>query len=185
MSSFDEATFYKYIRNNPYYVKLDSISFGNSVKLYMTSAPPTLKDASILAQELHNKDVSYLLVLLSHEELSRMYGSPQSLYEVYKEGGINTYSYPIDDYSIPSDMRSYAGVIDRLIKILQSGSSIAVHCHGGHGRTGLIAVGTVIRLGNSVDKAYKYVNSIRSVIDTPQQMKFLEEYSKYLQKDKK
>ena len=165
---------------SPYQLDYDEIKFGNNSKILMSSAPPTLKDAHMLAKKLVENEVRYILVLLSNEELLMNYKLHQALFAVYRGYGLKVIHYPIQDFSVPRDLRSFDEVIKKILGILRSGESILVHCQGGHGRTGLIVVGTVIRLGNDPYDAYRYVNAIRDVVETKQQYLFLQKYYRSL-----
>ena len=163
-----------------YQPEYDEIKFGNNSKILMSSAPPTLEDAHKLAKKLVENKVSYVLVLLSNEELLSKYKLHQSLFDAYREYGLKVLHYPIQDFSIPRDLQSFDEVVKKVLGILRSGESILVHCQGGHGRTGLIVVGAIIRLGNDPYDAYQYVNTIRDVVETKQQYLFLQKYYRSL-----
>jgi protein-tyrosine phosphatase len=68
------------------------------------------------------------------------------------------------------------------LNLLKDDNNVLVHCHGGHGRTGIVVVGCLVRLGKGAKEAYRFINKIRSIIDTKQQFRFLDVYERFVSK---
>ena len=120
-------------------------------------------------------------MLLEQHEIDRVKGS-KNILAVYREEGLKVVHYPIEDYQVPKDIPAFNRIIEGILTCLKNKNNVLVHCHGGHGRTGMIAVGCFVRLGKSVDEAYQYIKKIRSIIDTDEQFNFLDKYELWVDK---
>jgi len=78
----------------------------------------------------------------------------------------NYIHYPISDHRVPSEWRSFAKLIIRLsdiIRSLQSGEKMYIHCKGGHGRSGVVVACILCYLykitpSEAISKTTKYHN---------------------------
>lgn len=78
----------------------------------------------------------------------------------------NYIHYPISDHRVPSDWRSFAKLIIRLsdiIRSLQCGEKMYIHCKGGHGRSGVVVACILCYLykitpSEAITKTTKYHN---------------------------
>ena len=162
----------------PQVIRLYPISFPNGSILFMTAAPATIVEAKELAQKALAQRVDTKLVLLEPKEIE-IINKTKSILDIYREAGLRTLYYPIKDYSIPTDIPKFNRLIEVILTLLTQKSNVLVHCHGGHGRTGIVVVGCFIRLGKTTNDAFAIVNKVRSVIDTDEQFEFLYDYEEY------
>lgn len=59
----------------------------------------------------------------------------------------NVIRYPIEDHGVPSDLKSFAVLILKLIRLIKHSSGlIYVHCKGGHGRSGVVVACVLAQL---------------------------------------
>lgn len=78
----------------------------------------------------------------------------------------NYIHYPIFDHRVPSDWKSFAKLIIKLsniIRSLQSGEKMYIHCKGGHGRSGVVVACILCYLykitpSEAITKTTKYHN---------------------------
>jgi protein-tyrosine phosphatase len=93
----------------------------------------------------------------------------------YQALGGRFVAYPIDDYSVPSDLDSFVDLVERIHGALAMGQGVAVHCRGGIGRSGLVASAVLIRDGRSLESAVARVARSRGhpVPETAQQRRWL------------
>jgi protein-tyrosine phosphatase len=77
--------------------------------------------------------------------------------------GIEFISFPIRDRGVPTSTPITRGLIDGLASKLQTGSSVAIHCRAGIGRSSLIAACLLQRLGVESDEAFKMISRARGV----------------------
>jgi len=88
--------------------------------------------------------------------------------------GLRFMSRPIEDMQLPSPtgfLRSINGVA----QILYHGGHVAVHCHAGIGRSGMVAATILGLFGYNVAKAVERVSDARGkkVPDTAEQVAFI------------
>ena len=103
-----------------------------------------------------------LVTLMELHELERL--GVSSLGEIAVAQGLDWYHLPIRDVSVPSaafeaEWKS-AGMALRTR--LLGGESVVVHCRGGVGRTGLVAVRLLVELGEAPASALQRVRAARS-----------------------
>jgi len=84
-------------------------------------------------------------------------------------------SFPITDRGVPSSVRQTAQLVDRVVSLLRNGSSVAIHCRAGIGRSPLIAACVMLKLGFQRDEIFPLLGRARgvSVPDTPAQVQWL------------
>ena len=128
---------------------------------------------------MKDRNIKTAVVLLTNEEMEKWYG--QSLPEFYKEHGMKVIHYPIQDFSFPTSMESFDKLEEKLSEELTK-NDILVHCAGGLGRTGMVIAGLAIYKGHSADEAIQLVRGMRrGSVESPEQEKFLMQYSNSLE----
>lgn len=148
------------------------------------------KEASLIACSLY--DLLYTKDLLPKYNISIIYVliEPQELlkkeYDILKtlhaKHNIIVKRFPIQDYSVPTSFEKFDYFIQSILKDIVKGENVLIHCFGGKGRTGLVLIGLFMRILKSFKKAYKYVTSKRQALDTSEQIDFLFDYEKWLNK---
>ena len=99
------------------------------------------------------------------------------VYDLRAENTDGDYDYnrkhqPIVDNAENQD-ESVQQAIDEVINAYESGKNVYFHCSGGKNRTGTVAIGTLLKLGeaNSIEEAEAKAKGIRSVINVNPEMK--------------
>lgn len=94
--------------------------------------------------------------------------------QIAEAEGIRFISFPIRDRGVPSQADAFR-VLKAIVKLLEQGNTIAVHCRQGIGRSGLIAVGAMIMSGIEADKALDAVSAARGlrVPETADQLEWI------------
>lgn len=90
--------------------------------------------------------------------------------------GMKHIKLPMADRGIPNKAweASWKSVGPEVHSILREGGKICIHCVGGHGRTGTIAVRILVELGMKTLDAIKLVRSVRPrCIESEQQWKYI------------
>ena len=82
--------------------------------------------------------------------------------------------FPIPDFDVPTDPRAFLSLAADVVDMLRKGQCLLVHCAGGIGRSGLLAVTVLMRLGYSREEALLTVRSAQAGPETPEQEEFLE-----------
>jgi NAD-dependent SIR2 family protein deacetylase/ADP-ribosylglycohydrolase/protein-tyrosine phosphatase/TPR repeat protein len=99
--------------------------------------------------------------------------------------GISLIKFPIRDVSVPTSMKSFAKMIREIVRQLNDGKKVVVHCKGGLGRTGLTtACAIVAASGNRISstEAVKMVRQSRpGAVETRQQENFVALFEEYWQ----
>ncbi|MCY9692221.1 protein-tyrosine phosphatase family protein [Paenibacillus alginolyticus] len=73
---------------------------------------------------------------------------------------------PLGDNSEEPEEQLFQQAISHVIEAYKSGKKVGFHCGGGKGRTGTVAVGTLLTLGRaqSIEEAEELAKSIRPVV---------------------
>ncbi|KQX51895.1 protein-tyrosine phosphatase family protein [Paenibacillus sp. Root444D2] len=85
----------------------------------------------------------------------------------FPAGNVEWIQVPLgDNAEVPQD-QLFQQAIDHVIEAYNSGKKVGFHCGGGKGRTGAVAIGTLISLGKSqtIEEAEKIAQSIRPVVN--------------------
>ena len=84
--------------------------------------------------------------------------------------GIGWTHFPVPDYQTPPDDADWPALSTRTRAILWSGGAVAVHCRGGCGRSGMIALRLMVDSGEAPEPALARLRQARPcAIETPAQ----------------
>lgn len=122
---------------------------------------------------LSQEGIDVLVSMLTQEETKEL-GLHRELEEC-EAIGIKFVSLPIPDRSVPSDKDGFLHVVEQLVELVRAGRFLGVHCRAGIGRSSMLAVSVLMRLGWDADKAFYAVESARgcSIPDTPEQRQWV------------
>ena len=82
--------------------------------------------------------------------------------------GIGWQHVPVPDYGVPGDV---AGVVEALSARLAAGQRIALHCMGGCGRSGMLALRLMVATGEAPADALARLRAVRPcAVETPAQL---------------
>jgi len=96
--------------------------------------------------------------------------------EILKEYGIELIHSPIGDFRIPTPEQALM-LSESIMKDVNGGKSILIHCMGGLGRSGTIAACALVHYGLKPDDAVKIVRTVRpGTLETDQQVEFVKEF---------
>lgn len=127
--------------------------------------------------EMQALNIDTVLCLLQDFELPK--ASLEKVAEIYQEKGIEYLRLPIPDERCPSDFLAAKAMIETLYDKILSGKTIAIHCYGGIGRSGTVAVGILLHFGYEVLEAVNLVRTSRGieVAKAQEQRQWLYEYA--------
>lgn len=131
-------------------------------QLIFTPCPGTKSTRSCEAlQTLKDAGASALLTLMPTEEL--LQNEIDLLPEECQLLGIEWFHLPVADEQIPGEtfQAAWEQHHQRLKQLLIEGKTIAIHCKGGSGRTGLVAAQLLIECGMPFNEAIREVQSLR------------------------
>jgi len=155
----------------------DTLTLSSGAKLFFTPCPGTqearLEEAVELLQQA---GASALITLMPDAELMRFHA--QSLPTVCASLGLSWFHLPIGNEERPGPQfeKNWSDARNELKTRLAAGESIAVHCRGGSGRTGLMIGILLVDQGMPLAEAISAVQSIRpAALQNPDQLGFLQE----------
>lgn len=140
----------------------DTLTLDNGAKFIFTPCPGTkgvsLEDS---VAQLKEAGAFAILTLMYDEEMLKH--NAQSLPDTCKANEIEWYQLPISDDEAPNQdfELPFKQHLSRLKQVLTEKGTIAVHCKGGSGRTGLVIALLMLELG--LDKSFvaEQVKSVR------------------------
>lgn len=144
---------------HPYVALRTSVAPGT---LLLTPCPG-IKGTSIreAVEALKGAGASAVLTLMTDEEMTE--NNAESLPLECARQGIHWYHLPIVDGQAPekSALVKSQPSLDKILGLIQNGSSVAIHCRGGSGRTGLIAAQILIIAGLPTEDAIRLVKDVK------------------------
>jgi protein-tyrosine phosphatase len=89
--------------------------------------------------------------------------------------GITFVNYPIPDRSVPSGVDDFLHAVEQLAQLVREGQFVGVHCRASIGRSSVLAVSVLVRLGWEAKEAFDAVESARGcpIPDTPEQREWV------------
>lgn len=131
-------------------------------KLIFTPCPGT-KGTSLVdaVTQLKAAGATAIITLMPQQELTQ--NNADSLGAICAELGIQWFQLPIEDDCAPEQAfeQAFASHKAEILALLQANHTVAIHCKGGSGRTGLVAAILMIELGYSKADATAQVQSLR------------------------
>ncbi|SDX72038.1 dual specificity protein phosphatase family protein [Paenibacillus sp. CF384] len=85
----------------------------------------------------------------------------------YPEADVMWIQVPLEDNTEDLEEELFKEAINHVLEAYKGGKKVGFHCGGGKSRTGTVAAGMLIALGesNTVDEAEQKAKSIRSIIN--------------------
>jgi protein-tyrosine phosphatase len=122
---------------------------------------------------LSREGIDVLVSMLTEEEADEL-GLHREREEC-ESAAIKFVNLPILDRSVPSDRDGFLNSIEHLAEMVRAGRSLGVHCRASIGRSSVLAVSVLVRLGWDANKAFYAVESARgcSIPDTPEQRQWV------------
>jgi protein-tyrosine phosphatase len=156
----------------------DILELENGSQLIFTPCPG-IKDASLddSIATLKSAGASMLLTLMSDEEMIK--NNAELLPQACEQQNINWIQLPIPDDAAPSLAFESQWQVNQssILDVLNNKGSIAVHCKGGSGRTGLVIGIILLAYGWSGEKVIKAVQELRpKALKHPVQLEYFNSY---------
>jgi len=156
----------------------DTLTLENGAQLIFTPCPGT-KEAPLAESILTLKQAGTdaLITLMFDEEIER--NNVQSLPSECAKQGINWIQLPIADDAVPNQAfeSQWQAQVANILDLLNNKGTIAVHCKGGSGRTGLVIGLILLAYGWPGNKVVEEVQKIRAkALKTPEQLEYFNSY---------
>lgn len=156
----------------------DILALENGAQLIFTPCPGT-KEASLsdAISTLKQAGTNMLVTLMFDEEMEK--NNALSLPTECERQGIEWVQLPILDDAAPSQaFESLWGVQKaNILEVINNKGTIAVHCKGGSGRTGLVIGLILLAFGYSGEKVIEEVQKIRpKALKNPFQLDYFNSY---------
>ncbi len=109
-------------------------------------------------QSYKTAGVTQVISLLRQPEIERL--GMQAEAQACKELGISFINFEIKDMSVP-DLDALKSFNATLSQKLAQGEHLAIHCHGGRGRAGIVAITLMIEHGMDAEESIKIASKAR------------------------
>lgn len=134
------------------------------------------RDLLLDLKKIKEKKINVIVCLLEWGEMKKLdvYDYPH----IAQKEGILFYHLPIKDRGVP-DISDLQTLIPFLVKHLQNGYNILVHCRCGLGRSGLVCACCLTHFGYSSEESILKVRNVRKgAIQTSSQLELVKNYCK-------
>lgn len=132
----------------------DKFDLGLPGQLWYGSSFSTIDEMNKAFQLLEQYKVTYIWNLLEDDNVANL--------EKQKFRVIHS---PVIDFHIPKDKDLFHKDVEYIIKLLNKGKNVYVHCYGGHGRTGMAILCICVKLGRDPQES---LNQTRNLIKGPE-----------------
>lgn len=159
-------------------MSVTELPFGLPGRVYGSPMPLSRYDPQgKILEDYRSVGISAVVVLAEQVEI--LHTAHVDLLQFYAEQGMKVISLPIPDFGIPKPP-NFSQVIFEAITLVNQGSNLAVHCHGGKGRTGLFLACMAKQIkGMPADQAIQWVQRfIPGAVETQEQIQFVQSYPK-------
>ena len=158
----------------------DILTLDNGASFIFTPCPGT-KDVDLTTSVTQLKDAGAqaIVTLMYDAEMNK--NEAEDLPQVCDAQGIKWFQLPILDDDAPNEdfAAAFKSNLDDMLSILRNQGTIAVHCKGGSGRTGLVIGLLMFELGYDKADIIKQVQKVRpKALSNPVQLSFFNEYQK-------
>ena len=118
---------------------------------------------------LSREGINVLVSMLTPEEADELGLNGESA--ECTSAGMAFFNIPISDRSVPNERDEFLRHVDAITELVRQGRSVGIHCRASIGRSSLLAVSLLVRLGWGADKAFDAVESARgcAIPDTLEQ----------------
>jgi protein-tyrosine phosphatase len=115
-----------------------------------------------------------LVTLLERAEIAEL----GDLEHEARRAGLSWIHFPIPDMWVPGDMDAAHKLVARIVRVLERGHDVVVHCWGGLGRAGTIAASCLVAQGSPSEEAIALVRATREgAIQTAAQEQFVRDFA--------
>jgi protein-tyrosine phosphatase len=140
----------------------DKLPLGTSGAMIFTPCPGT-KGASLKESlaELKAAGADAVITLMPDDEMAS--NGVTELPDACRDTDLQWFHFPIEDNASPGEVfrKAWEGGKDPVFEILDRSGTVAIHCKGGSGRTGLMAAIILCERGMGHDQILDQVKALR------------------------
>lgn len=156
----------------------DILTLENGAQLIFTPCPGT-KESPLneSVATLKQAGTDMLLTLMFDQEMDK--NNAQSLPSICAEHDIAWVQLPIMDDAAPDETFATQWLAEKenILQVINNKGSVAVHCKGGSGRTGLVIALILLAFGWPAQKVIQEVQAIRpNALKNPKQLDYFNSY---------
>lgn len=153
----------------------DILTLDNGAKLIFTPYPGT-KGVSIVdsLKSLKEAGAQAVITMMTMAELTEK--QADTLPSLCAELRMDWYHLPVEDSCAPEEpfAQAFAQQKAILLGLVESSATIVIHCHGGSGRTGMMAAILMLELGYAPAQVKSQIQLIRpKSLTSPVQVNYL------------
>lgn len=146
-------------------------------RLFLSEMPGRDGPLEAYEEEVRAVGVGRILCLAEDKEL------PAAYYEKVRAGelgGARILRFPIPDFGVPEDPEGLVDVARDLAQALREGEHVLIHCFGGKGRTGTVAICVLLALGPPLGEAEERVDEAGSGPERKEQQELIQKLASKL-----
>ena len=155
----------------------DALDLPDGAQILFTPCPGTkAADLAASVAQLKAAGASAIVTLMPSHELKE--NGVAELPLICQQHDLAWFHFPVEDDAAPAAefASAWAAHSAAVLQILADGGTIAVHCKGGSGRTGLMVAMLLIHRGEPLPKVIEQVQEIRpKSLQIPAHLAFLSE----------
>ncbi|EKF9830578.1 dual specificity protein phosphatase family protein [Vibrio cholerae] len=164
------------MQTHPY----DKLVLDNGASFIFTPCPGT-KGVNLTTSVMQLKDAGAQVIVTLMYDVELKKNEAEELPQVCDAQGVKWFQLPILDDDAPNDdfAAAFKSHLDDMLAILRNQGTIAVHCKGGSGRTGLVIALLMYELGYDKTDIINQVQKLRpKALSHPVQLSFFNEFQK-------
>ncbi|MGL5947895.1 MAG: tyrosine-protein phosphatase [Aeromonas sp.] len=140
----------------------DRLALPNGAQLIFTPCPGTKNtDVGTALATLQGAGARHLITLMPSEELAAF--NADAIAALCPALGLNWWHLPVEDDCAPAApfARAWPQHKGALLAALAAGDTVAIHCRGGSGRTGLLAALLLLEAGYAWPEVKGWIQGLR------------------------
>ncbi|HSE91745.1 MAG TPA: tyrosine-protein phosphatase [Methylomirabilota bacterium] len=141
-------------------------------RVYLASMPGRYERLEAALHEMDRHGIERVVCLTPDTEIEAK--APEYL-DAVRGGGLRRPCERLDvtDYRAPADENAFRVLVDHIARRLRQGERILVHCAGGIGRTGTLAICLLVALGWTVQQSREAARRAGSRPESDEQNAFI------------
>jgi protein-tyrosine phosphatase len=148
----------------------------NSRRLYLCAMPGRFEGMEVFLEDIAVTGIKHILCLVSDGEIAQK--SPDYLVAIGQNRiPAKLWRYDVPDYGLPENTETLNRMIDGIRECLNDCQSVVIHCAAGCGRTGMIAILLLTRIGLPLEIAIQTIRLAGAEPDTQAQWDFVQKHA--------